>query len=1280
MFSTLNSNKKAGKLIVFCFFLFCFWFLMGIQTTANAETESQLLKTEVEYPRIPGVTAPQEINQNDADSQPFPLFMGYMFRLLLAGSIIVAFAVIFYGGVLYMLSQSNPERRNQAISWIKGAIQGALIMLFSHYILASIDSRFLIFKTGDLEKVPSQIGITLSDEVKDTYFQIPLGKIIEDLATNEVSRDRIYDALDAVYDAEDSARGITMGATDIIDIMSYCNVGSPCSGNQTLNTGGWPALTFQSITNLKATRHPMGCWWEENVTRSELSSEIEKPSMEKLDENIFDYGLVRIEDQKTLLNLSRIELEKVIRERTPFASENIRQKIDEIIEKSRNIINHQERTDNFTAESREITKIIYALIEEHPEIKDTDVQKVLLRMTNFSNTRSSLPKWDKGHSDIPYVEQSDIKWRHFRYGWTTIGMRGSLLASATMALQSLDTEITIFDALSFATQNNYQISPLEGTEFDFFEHIVRDYGFNYEGTTNVRLSDIDKIINWLENQKGPVVVEGVNLPWSAEPEIKHSIVLTGINKQQNILYINDPRNPFRNTIKIDDVKSNIPLSIGYSYNGETFKCGTPILYEGEEYGTVKIGSQCWMTKNMNFDNGCYRNQLVPNKRNGCGYYIDDNGKEVKEYGLLYQWDAAASICPDGWRLTTDNDWRILERELGMEDLTTSFIWRGVWRAAGDVGKKLKSTTGWINSGSGSDDYRFNALPGGFWRPRSLPEPDELGSPMNFGFNEIKEEGVWWASSLIKGGSHAAMRGLHSSQAGVKRSADRKDYAFSVRCALDIPTGREYIYPEDFFDPDNLDLDNENSCMQIGPAIRDKANKVENYNEKFYNDLIILHQSKKIIEENMYQLYRALALKSLGVNHIIDYSHLLSQKLEYKVSPRISTQSNLDFALLHRFNRNPSNPHSWNWQKWEDNTLYWIDKVIGEGDERVCVTSTVENDPVNFYLKTPEADNIIFDALIKLAHKDKQTGLQYIKTKNIAIKSQQKQAISNKKEDGFYNSFIVLLKKLVTSVNNKETYASSLPKTIEECIRFLNIDINNITQEDVDRIYSECDPSLTRIPGDNPEDYLTCKMEIPVGEIIDILWENYNEILYAIDGYIVEGLKLLEMQKDFATVTGSCYCRCLAGTCSINCDTTKINDEYYKKITTQRGKMRIITRYIHHLTNGFYWDPVINICDRRNTDVINREEVEMCKTINFFITKHELITRKLSYSRDKFNLCVVRPEQMEDVLEWGMVGTKSYFGPIVEKHDIPRKTKTIIGNMVQNTHEFNWFCCTDYEDF
>ena len=93
----------------------------------------------------------------------------------------------------------------------------------------------------------------------------------------------------------------------------------------------------------------------------------------------------------------------------------------------------------------------------------------------------------------------------------------------------------------------------------------------------------------------------------------------------------------------------------------TFNCGDVILYGGESYPTVQIGTQCRMAKNMNIgtmilgyanqsDNGLIEKYCSENLEASC-----------ITYGGLYIWneamqyvteEGAKGICPDGWHIPT----------------------------------------------------------------------------------------------------------------------------------------------------------------------------------------------------------------------------------------------------------------------------------------------------------------------------------------------------------------------------------------------------------------------------------------------------------------------------------------------------------------------------------------------------------------------------------------------------------------------------------------------------
>ena len=66
----------------------------------------------------------------------------------------------------------------------------------------------------------------------------------------------------------------------------------------------------------------------------------------------------------------------------------------------------------------------------------------------------------------------------------------------------------------------------------------------------------------------------------------------------------------------------------------------------KNFESVRIGDQIWMAKNIDADvsgSFCYNNDLL----------------NCKKYGRLYTWDAAQNVCPEGWRLPTENDFRQL---------------------------------------------------------------------------------------------------------------------------------------------------------------------------------------------------------------------------------------------------------------------------------------------------------------------------------------------------------------------------------------------------------------------------------------------------------------------------------------------------------------------------------------------------------------------------------------------------------------------------------------------
>ncbi|MCD4737332.1 MAG: hypothetical protein K8R53_14910, partial [Bacteroidales bacterium] len=208
----------------------------------------------------------------------------------------------------------------------------------------------------------------------------------------------------------------------------------------------------------------------------------------------------------------------------------------------------------------------------------------------------------------------------------------------------------------------------------------------------------------------------------------------------------------------------------------SWSCGDSLLdnRDGQKYGTVEIGDQCWMDENLNIGtmiNGSInQNQQTPEVIEK--YCYDNNTANCDEYGGLYQWNemmqyvttsGVQGICPTGWHLPTDPEWCTLEQFVDPTITCSSTGWRGV-----DGGSKLKEagTTHWQSPNTGTNSSGFTALPGGYRNPGG-------------GFSYLTIYGRWWSSS--ESGSNAWYRHLNYSNAQVFRGSYGKDYGFSVRC-------------------------------------------------------------------------------------------------------------------------------------------------------------------------------------------------------------------------------------------------------------------------------------------------------------------------------------------------------------------------------------------------------------------------------------------------------------------------------------------------------------------
>lgn len=204
---------------------------------------------------------------------------------------------------------------------------------------------------------------------------------------------------------------------------------------------------------------------------------------------------------------------------------------------------------------------------------------------------------------------------------------------------------------------------------------------------------------------------------------------------------------------------------------------TSVTYEGQTYRVVEIGDQCWMAENLNvgemitIDEQSEDNSIIEK------YCYDDNEVNCEVFGGMYQWDEmmqyvteeqTQGICPPGWHIPDDSEWCTMTTLIDSTVDCNETTWSG-----SNIGIKLKSDSGWISNGNGTDEYQFTVMPGGLaW----------LTGGTHY-YNGIGMSGCFWTSSeIISDDEKAWHRNFYYNRNGIIRSEYySKKHAFSVRC-------------------------------------------------------------------------------------------------------------------------------------------------------------------------------------------------------------------------------------------------------------------------------------------------------------------------------------------------------------------------------------------------------------------------------------------------------------------------------------------------------------------
>jgi len=207
--------------------------------------------------------------------------------------------------------------------------------------------------------------------------------------------------------------------------------------------------------------------------------------------------------------------------------------------------------------------------------------------------------------------------------------------------------------------------------------------------------------------------------------------------------------------------------------------------DDKNYSIVKIGDQTWMAENLAYLPAVSGSNVGSDSLpyyyvygfEGTNVNLAKKAANDGNYGVLYNWVAARTACPEGWHLPTDEEWQTLEIALGMTPSESDLS--GI---RGSVGKILKSTSGWEENGSGNNQSGFAAVPMGFRFYEG-------------GFDYLGHGAYHWTDSEYNT-TYVWYRHLYHAYIGTHRGLDVKRYGFSVRCVRDAkPITNFTVNPE-----------------------------------------------------------------------------------------------------------------------------------------------------------------------------------------------------------------------------------------------------------------------------------------------------------------------------------------------------------------------------------------------------------------------------------------------------------------------------------------------------
>ncbi len=217
------------------------------------------------------------------------------------------------------------------------------------------------------------------------------------------------------------------------------------------------------------------------------------------------------------------------------------------------------------------------------------------------------------------------------------------------------------------------------------------------------------------------------------------------------------------------VRAYATNSAGTGYGNEVTFSTSISDVDGNVYETVIIGSQVWMSENLeavHYRNGDPISHVTDSTAwryltygGYCNY--NNDADNVATYGRLYNWlavDDSRNVAPSGWHVPTLAEWQTLADYLGF------------YYVAGGKMKEAGSTHWQAPNAGATNESGFSGLPGGL--------RDAAGRSTYMG-----SRAYFWCST-VKTGYTAYSYNLNHLDSATYSVANVKESGLSIRCVRD----------------------------------------------------------------------------------------------------------------------------------------------------------------------------------------------------------------------------------------------------------------------------------------------------------------------------------------------------------------------------------------------------------------------------------------------------------------------------------------------------------------